>query len=143
MFESVSNLNPNKPIVTLVHRVITPKGEVRWHKWTNRAIFNEQNKVKEYQAVGRDITENKRVEEALRESEQVFRKMFEDSMDGMVLADKTGKYIKINKALSKILGYSQEELLTMDSSDVTYPGDVNQHSDVAQQVFAGESEGFS
>jgi len=143
MFESVSNLNPNKPIVTHEHRVITPKGEVRWHKWTNRAIFNEQNKLKEYQAVGRDITENKRVEEALRESEQVFRKIFKDSMDGMVLTDKTGKYITINKALSKILGYSQEELLTMDSSDVTYPGDVNQHSDVAQQVFAGESEGFS
>ena len=143
MFESVSNLNPNQPIATHERRVITPKGVVRWHKWTNRAIFNEQNELKEYQAVGWDITENKRVEEELRESEQVFRKMFEDSMDGMVLTDKTGKYIKVNKALSKIVGYSQEELLTMDTSDITYPGDVNQHSDVAQQVFASESEGFS
>jgi len=143
LFESVSNLNPNQPIVTHEHRVVAPKGEVRWHKWTYRAIFNEQNKLKEYQAVGWNITENKRVEEELRESEQVFRKMFEDSMDGMVLTDKTGKYIKVNKALSKILGYSQEELVTMDTSDITYPGDVNQHSDVAQQVFAGESEGFS
>ena len=106
---------------------------------TRRPTYEElEQKVKELGKL-----EAKQTEEALRESEQVFRKMFEDSMDGMVLADKTGKYIKINKALSKILGYSQEELLTMDSSDVTYPGDVNQHSDVAQQVFAGESEGFS
>ena len=94
-------------------------------------------------SVVRDITERKQTEEALRESEQVFRKMFEDSMDGMVLADKTGKYIKVNKALSKILGYSQEELSTMNTSDITYPGDVNQHSDVVQQVYAGESEVFS
>ena len=45
--------------------------------------------------------------------------------------------------MSKILGYSQEKLLTMKTSDVTYPGDVDQHSDIAQQLFTGESKGFS
>jgi PAS domain S-box-containing protein len=47
-----------------------PDGKVHWLQWTNRAIFDDADKFKEYQIVGRDITELKEVEEALRVSEE-------------------------------------------------------------------------
>jgi signal transduction histidine kinase len=45
-----------------------PSGEVRWQHWSDRAIFDHAGKIIEYQSVGRDITDRKRVEQALDES---------------------------------------------------------------------------
>ena len=48
--KNISTLNKDNPIVTHEHKVLAPSGEVFWHKWTNRAIFDDQNNLKEYQA---------------------------------------------------------------------------------------------
>ena len=47
------------------HRIIMPDGSIRWQRWSDRAIFDKKGSVIEYQSVGRDITENKRMEDAL------------------------------------------------------------------------------
>jgi two-component system sensor histidine kinase UhpB len=62
----VATLIRENPVVVIEHRVIMPDGEIRWHRWSNRAIFDEQGRVVEFQSVGHDITERKRVEEELR-----------------------------------------------------------------------------
>ncbi|MDJ0705263.1 MAG: PAS domain-containing protein [Leptolyngbyaceae cyanobacterium MO_188.B28] len=62
----VATLDTNHPVKTVEHRVILPSGEIRWHQWSDRAIFDNQDQVVEYQAVGRDITERKRAEEELQ-----------------------------------------------------------------------------
>ncbi len=59
------SLTKEHPIATLDHRIIMPDGEIRWQQWTDRAIFNDQGILIEYQSVGRDITETKRSEEQL------------------------------------------------------------------------------
>jgi two-component system sensor histidine kinase/response regulator len=46
---------------------VSPTGEIRWHQWTNRAIFDEQGRLVEFQAVGRDTTERKQAEESLHQ----------------------------------------------------------------------------
>jgi transcriptional regulator with GAF, ATPase, and Fis domain len=51
-------------VATNEHQVNAPDGEVRWQLWINRGIFDAQGQVLEYQAVGRDITEQKRAQEA-------------------------------------------------------------------------------
>ncbi|MCQ1538844.1 PAS domain S-box protein [Methanocalculus taiwanensis] len=61
-----ASLIEEHPIGTIEHRIIMPDGEVRWQQWNDRAIFDEYGHVREYQSVGRDITEKKRMEEALR-----------------------------------------------------------------------------
>jgi len=53
-FES---LNPDHPVESINHRIIMPDGSVRWQRWSDRAIFNEQEQIIEYQSVGRDITD--------------------------------------------------------------------------------------
>lgn len=60
---------PEQPIRSLEHRVILPNGKVCWQQWNNQAIFDQQGNIIEFQAVGRDITQRKEMEEALRASE--------------------------------------------------------------------------
>ncbi|MCL4378103.1 MAG: PAS domain S-box protein, partial [Actinobacteria bacterium] len=63
----------------------------------------------------RDVTEQRNAEKALRESEEKFRSIFENSLDGIYRSTLDGKYIEVNNALVKILGYdSKEELLSKD-----------------------------
>ncbi len=60
----IGSLTPSHPVATNEHQVNAPDGEIRWQHWINRGIFDAQGLVLEYQAVGRDITEQKRAEEA-------------------------------------------------------------------------------
>ena len=63
-------------------------------------------------SIARDITERKRAEEALREAEQKYRNIFENSVDGIYQTTSDGRYITANPALARMYGYdSTEELL--------------------------------
>ncbi len=50
------------------HQVIAPGGDIRWQRWTNRALFDAQGKVVSYQSIGADITERVRAEEQIKQS---------------------------------------------------------------------------
>jgi PAS domain S-box-containing protein len=63
--EQLATLSASNPVVTYEHRVILPNGEVRYQQWTDRVILDGQGQIVEYQAVGHDITERKRLENAL------------------------------------------------------------------------------
>jgi PAS domain S-box-containing protein len=62
----LESITPEHPIATREHEVVTAKGELRWHQWTDRALIGPHGRIVEYQAVGRDITERKHLEEAMR-----------------------------------------------------------------------------
>jgi PAS domain S-box-containing protein len=73
----------------------------------------------------RDITERKRAEEALRESEERFRAIFDNVADGILIADiETGKFYSGNKAICQMLGYSLEELRNLGVTDIHPEEDV-------------------
>ena len=61
--EFLASITPERPIATTEHEVLAPDGEIRWQQWRNRGFFDEQRRLVEYQAVGRDITERKRTED--------------------------------------------------------------------------------
>jgi PAS domain S-box-containing protein len=61
-------INRDNPIATIKHRVKQPDGAIRWQQWIDHANFDDQGRVKEYQSVGRDITEQVQAEEALHEA---------------------------------------------------------------------------
>ena len=61
--EHLAAIKPDRPVATIEHEVVAPTGEIRWQQWTDRAFFDQQGNVVEYQSVGRDITELKRAEE--------------------------------------------------------------------------------
>lgn len=62
----LSTLTPDNPTSTYEHRVITPDGQLRWQRWTDRAIWDETGQVIELQSVGADITDIREAEARVR-----------------------------------------------------------------------------
>ncbi|MGD2124917.1 MAG: PAS domain S-box protein [Desulfobacteraceae bacterium] len=104
--EHFTSLNRENPTITYEHQVIAPDGKICWQQWTDRALLDEEGKVKEYQSLGIDITERKRAEEELRESEEKYRNLFDNAQAGMFrtrISD--GKILEANRRAADILGY--------------------------------------
>lgn len=108
-----SGLTPESPIVTTENKLVKPDGEILWLQWRDRVICDENGKVIEFQGVGRDITERKQAEEALRESEEKFRNLAEKSPN-MIFINQGGKIVYVNKACEEIMGYSRQEYCSPD-----------------------------
>ena len=77
--------------------------------------------VKYVQSICRDITERKFAEETLRESEERFRKIFEESPISIAMTGKDLGIIRANSAFCKMLGYREEELKSVTLRNFTYP----------------------
>jgi PAS domain S-box-containing protein len=69
--------------------------------------------------ISRDITDKKKSEQKLKESENKYRTLFESSTDGIYFMDMEGKFIEFNEAFINMLGYSREELLTKTNRQIT------------------------
>lgn len=85
----------------------------------------------------RDITERVQQAEALRESEERFRKTFEVAPIGMALVGLDFKPFMVNSVLCKLLGYTEQELTGMTATELTYPEDVPADLEMANQLLSG------
>lgn len=63
----VAQVSVANPVFTIEHRVVLPGGQIVWARWTNRALFNQNGELIEFQAVGSDITERRKAEEHARD----------------------------------------------------------------------------
>lgn len=94
-------------------------------------------------SIVRDITERKRAEERLRESETRFRAMFEQANVGIMQASFDGILLKVNPGFCKIVGYSEEEASGMSLRDLTHPDDYEMEKALTRQLMTGEIPGYS
>jgi PAS domain S-box-containing protein len=85
-----------------------------------------------------DLTERKRSEEALREREEQFRNAFENAAVGMALISPEGRFLRVNRALCDLFGYTADELLAIDIQSVNHPDDVEPSTKLALQLLRGE-----
>ena len=90
----------------------------------------------------RDITERKRAEDALRESETRFRAVFENAAIGIALVDMHGHPLESNPAIQKMLGYSAPELAQMAFTQFTYPDDEQASGDLFASLCQGERDRY-
>lgn len=95
------------------------------------------------QGVGRDITERKRAEDALRQSEERFRSYFELGLIGMAITSPEKGCTEVNEEFCQILGYSREELLQRAWSELTHPDDLPADVTNFERVLAGEIDGYA
>jgi two-component system, cell cycle sensor histidine kinase and response regulator CckA len=89
-----------------------------------------------------DMTERKRAEERLRESEALFRGIFDNTTVGIVLAEPDGGIVLVNDAFCRMLGYNREELLTFHVLDITHPEDREANAENIRQALAGRISGY-
>ena len=66
--QHIASLTPQHPVINIDHRIILPDGSCHWQRWSDRAIFDKNDRVVEYQSVGRDITDMKEAEEVIRQT---------------------------------------------------------------------------
>ncbi len=106
---------------------------------TYMPVHDKADNVVGFVSVLRDIAEHKRTEETLRESQERFRRTFNEASIGMAVTGLgDGRFLQVNRSLCEILGPTEEELLASTFLDVTHPDDVDVSLEYAQRLLEGE-----
>ncbi|MDX2243879.1 MAG: PAS domain S-box protein [Leptolyngbyaceae cyanobacterium bins.302] len=80
--------------------------------------------------------------EALRESEERFRRAFDDAAIGMAWIGLNGRFLKVSRSLCEILGYTEQELLTYQFQDLTHPDDLALDEEFSQQMLKNRQRAY-
>ena len=91
------------------HRIILANGEEHTVHTKAEVIFNEENRPIRLKGIVQDITERKRVEEKLRESEERYRNIVETANEGIGIIDDKAVITYANRKLADMLGYTVED----------------------------------
>ena len=118
-------------------------GERFWNELYISPVHDEAGRLTNFVGVQNDITERRRIEEILRESEERFRATFEHAAVGAAQVGIDGRWLRVNRRLCEIVGYSQEELLGRTFQDITYPDDLEEDLDRMRRMLAGELETYA
>jgi PAS domain S-box-containing protein len=119
--ERLQSLTPENPTETHEQTNVDEDGSMKCLLWTNRAFFDENGRTIRFQAIGQDISEHRKIEHALKLSEEKFSKAFHLSPDAVNINRlKDGCYVDINLGFTDIMGYTREDVVGRSS----LPGDI-------------------
>ncbi|MFC1835982.1 PAS domain S-box protein [Thermodesulfobacteriota bacterium] len=114
----------------------------RWMAWLDTAVRDDDGNVVEIIGVGRDITDQKQVEEILRESEERYRTLFECAGDGIIVVqaegEEAGRIVSANQVAAEMHGYNLDEFLSLSMSDLDTPEEVLPMADILSSVRQGK-----
>ena len=126
------------PKLGIVETLRDPEGKIIWIETNKVPICDEGGKVTGIVVMAQDITERKRAENILRESEERFSSAFEFAPIGMALVALEGRWVKVNRALCELVGYSEAELLARTFQEITHPDDLAADLENVRRLLAGE-----
>ncbi|HEY9643515.1 MAG TPA: response regulator, partial [Coleofasciculaceae cyanobacterium] len=107
-----STLKPQDPPTACTYYWTTRSGDRRLITWSNTALSDAEGNIEFIIATGIDITEQQQAEQELRQAEEKYRSIFENSIEGIFQITIDGQYLSANPALAKIYGYpSAKELI--------------------------------
>ena len=121
---------------------LTTSGETHWVETRGLVERTPLGKPKLLTAICIDVTQTKNLELTLRESEEHFRALFEQTAVGIALLDLGGRYIQVNDRFCDITGYSREELLRMTVSDIRCE-EIAKELDPHNKLLSGEIPRFT
>ena len=131
------NATKNKQDHNFEYRMRTADNRTIWLRDLVTVVVENDQAVKIY-GVMFDITESKQAEKALRQSEEQFRKMFEEGPIGMAIVTPSFRLIKANAAFCEMLGYTEAELRQLNVADITYPDDMPKNRTLMQEALNDE-----
>ena len=176
LLSHLASLSPSRPWAAIDHRVVVPGGHTRWLQWANRATFGRDGRALEIQGTGRDITEprqaeealrkahgdleqrvqertaelveanaslerqiaeRRRVEEALRESKERYRSIFETAPHVIGLVSRDGIITDCNQKVREVLGFEPHEVIGRPITSFLLPECREKARSAVQQVLNG------
>ncbi|HEY3861916.1 MAG TPA: PAS domain S-box protein [Verrucomicrobiae bacterium] len=117
-------------------------GSVEWLQWEARPWLKTDGSVGGLVLFTQFITERIHVEEALRLSQDKFRSAMQHSPIGMAVVGPDGRWLEVNPALCKIVGYTRGELLVTDFQSITHPDDRESGLLFQRQMLARQIENY-
>ena len=132
-----------KPVHDKVMGVVGSGGKTTWVSINSRPITNEKGKVSQVVVTFHDITAEKKALEDLEKATELFESAFNNAPIGMAIVSRTGAWLKVNPALSEILGYSSEELLTKTFQEITHPDDLKKDLAHVNDLLAKKYDSYS
>jgi len=125
--------NTGEPNKGFINGVIRKDGKVGYFESSIAPLRNDKGKIIGFRCVGRDISERKRLEEALAKSEERYRTIFEQMLESYYEVDLAGTYTFVNESVGHSLGYSSEELIGQNYR-------LTVHEDDIKSIFAAFNE---
>lgn len=124
--------------VDFEYRVICSDGRIVWVRDRSCFIRDDDGSNLCWQGVILDITDRRNAEEALAESEERYRQLFDNANDVIYLQDLKGNYLSINQAATKIFGYSRDEAIGLNMKDIMVPEHLEMARKALESKIAGE-----
>jgi len=142
--EAVGQACAERRPYSLEHRILREDGTERIVLEHAEIAFDDAGRPLRMVGAVQDITERKRAEEALRQSELRFREAFAHAPIGMVLMALDGRFLHVNRAYCELVGIDEEELLNskLTFRDLTHPDDLGQNLDAYAQLVEGRVPAF-
>ncbi|MBU2948531.1 PAS domain-containing sensor histidine kinase [Zobellia uliginosa] len=123
-------------------RIVLPNGKIRHIKAIGVRHENADGQTVKMVGTNYDITELKNTQQMLQKSEESFHGAFENSDTGMAIVNIDGSVEKVNQSLCVSLGYSEEELQSMNFKDVTHPDDYEGDVHLLNEVIGGKRSSY-
>ena len=128
---------------SLEKRYIRKDGSVIWANLAVSLVRDASGDPEYFIGAVEDITERKRAEEALKESEERFRVTFEQAAVGVAHVSTDGRWLRVNNKVCEITGYARDELLGKTFQDITHPDDLEKDLEHLGRLLAGEIRTYS
>lgn len=116
-------MSSGQPKLHIIEQQYRADGSRRWLDTSKFPMLDQDGNVRGVLGIYEDTTERKLAAEALRASEEKYRRLHESMMDAYLCMDMDGRIREHNNALLSLLGYSGEELLGMTNAELTPPED--------------------
>jgi len=124
-------------------RIVQSTDRIKWIQLTSRPSAQQVDSQFIWSGVILDITDRKRAEEALKESEKKYRAYFNLPQVGIAITSPDKGWIEANQALCDLLGFGWEELRSLTWSELTYPDDLETDLPLFQRVMQGEIDNYA
>jgi PAS domain S-box-containing protein len=118
VIQTISQAREHGTELSMEYRIIWPDGSIHWVQGTGRAFQDASGRTARMTGTCQDITKRKEAEEALRQSEERYRRLVEQAVDSFCIIDREGKILDVNQETCDSLGYSREELLGLSIPDI-------------------------
>lgn len=111
VYNQINSLTFHNPTMTHEHPVVNDDETIGWHRWVNRALFDNNRQLIAFQSIGEDISEQKVLEQELQVSEERYRLVFNQQFQFMAILSPDGKVLDVNELPLKVQNLERENYI--------------------------------